>query len=397
MRGALRITAEGYYADDNGLVLPLFVHVGNAFALWCQGKRDFIRGLAKASKGAGYHGWRSWTILDSGDHWYWHGYTTGPHVTPNYWGELRDFGQMLADEGLKWVVSNGDILRVLTSTSTRVEFMQRLTQTLDREWVAEVDCGNEIPNNGLANPNDASECVPMARAVAAVWPDVPLVLSSSQSEETAQINDLSVRPCTIYSVHSSRGGDYVMKLRHPFSTGYEAGIHRSTGHNSEPPGVCDWSRQPPLVSATSQPEELDAELMAFMAAHSYPSGMAWTLFSGAGVKCDLEDLLSAVGFAETPRAVALLPNDIMTWWRCHGGTSQHARIYAVPVFDPNGTDPDTEAKRQTRADHAIAPDGRFCVRLYGPRWHQCFSVRAHTVDSQVDFGNWGRLILGRLA
>lgn len=383
LRGALRIDANGFYADDTGFVKPLFIHVGDGFARWCRGEKDEMRRLARGCRVAGFHGWRSWTILDSGDHWYWHGYTVGPHVTANYEGELGSFGQMLNEEGLKWVVSQGDLLRVL-SGSKRVQFMEMLTRVLPREWVAEVDCANEAPNNGM---RDAEEMIPMAQAIANVWPDVPLVLSSSQSEETDEINALSVRPCNIFSTHSSRGGDYVLKLRHPFSTRYETGVKRRCGHNSEPPGICDWSREPPLVSATSQGEELDADFMSLLAIQSLSSAQALTFFSGAGVKSDLgEDLLNAVGFVETPKAVALLPTDIMTWpTYCHGGSSQTQRVFAVP-----GTD-------DTRADHTIAEDGRFCVRCYGSRWREVYAVKDHRVELQRDFGDKGRVILGRMA
>jgi hypothetical protein len=95
------------------------------------------------------------------------------------------------------------------------------------------------------------------------------------------------------------------------------------------------------------------------------------------------------GFWEVPRAVALLPADVMRWSKLvHGGARDGSlRVFAVP-----GTD-------DTRADHAIEHadgSGRFVCLLYGPRWRECRQVRPAELHLEQDFGDVGRLVIGRV-
>jgi hypothetical protein len=80
-------------------------------------------------------------------------------------------------------------------------------------------------------------------------------------------------------------------------------------------------------------------------------GQAWTFMSGNGVFWD-GPIHEMPGFAEVARLPTFLPTDIASWpVVCHAGTRfQGVRILAA--VDP------------TRAEHAIAEDGRFVIVVH---------------------------------
>lgn len=363
------------FRDDTGPVLPVLCHAGDLFSRYARGQVAVVRALLAAIAGAGYHGVRTWTVLH-GD--YWRGREVGPRVTPHYWALVADFARDLDGYGLGWLVSQGDALRVLPTTAEREAFARRLVETLPRDVVLGVDCGNEVWQNGEADP---ARLVPMAKVFAAAWSDVALSLSSPPGEERAELDAWSLDPATVFDVHGYRGGRWWDKVRHVFSLTYEGRPARHLGIQSEPfgPGA--------LVSASQNKHELVTGVMQAAAVQSLMARQAWVYFSGPGVMSDAgEELRAMPGFHETPAAVALLPRDVMTGRLIHGG----ATWAAERVFS---------AHDETRCDHALLPDGRFACLIYGPSWASVASAvpeRDCAIESDTAFGTSARLVVGRL-
>lgn len=364
------------FCDNTGPVLPVLCHAGDLLSRYARGQAAAVRALLAAIAGAGYHGVRTWTVL-AGD--YWRGREVGPHTQPDYWAVVADFARELEAAGLGWLVSQGDALRVVTTTAAREAFARQLVETLPRDVVLGVDCGNEAWQNGEPDP---ARLVPMARVLAAAWPDVALSLSSPPGEEQHELDAWSLAPATVYDVHGYRGGHWWDKVRHIFSVAYEVKPARKLGWQSEPfgPGA--------LVSASQHKHELVTGVMQAAAVQALMARQGWVYFSGPGVMSDAgEDLRAMPGFAETPAAVALLPRDVMTGRLVHGGTTwAHARVFA--------------AHDETRCDHVLLDDGRFACLIYGPSWAsvaEAVPERACTLASDTAFGVSARLVTGRIA
>lgn len=355
-------------------MLPVLCHVGDLLSRWCRGQHDDVRALMAAIAGAGYHGVRTWTVL-AGD--YWRGREVGPQVTTHYWALLFDFAAELASHGLGWLVSQGDAMRVQTTTPAREAFARRLVETLPRELVLGVDTGNETWQNGEPDP---ARLAAFARVIAAAWPDVPLSLTSPPGEESHELDAMSIAPANVFDVHGHRGGRWWDKVRHIFSIPYEGRPQRRLGIQSEPfgPGA--------LVSASQHTHELTTPVMQAAAVMSLMARQAWVYFSGPGVMSDAgEDLRDMPGFAETPAAVALLPRDVMGGRLLHGGETWRD----LRIFPADG---------ETRCDHVRLEDGRWVCLIYGPSWPAVASrtpQRHVTVERDEAFGTSARLVIGR--
>lgn len=362
------------FRDDSGPVLPVLCHAGDLFSRYARGQVAEVRALLAAIAGAGYHGVRTWTVL-AGD--YWRGREVGPQATAHYWALVADFARELDAAGLGWLVSQGDALRVVTTTAEREAFARRLVETLPRDVVLGVDCGNEVWQNGEPDP---ARLVPMARVFAAAWPDVALSLSSPPGEEKHELDAWSLDPATVFDVHGYRGGHWWDKVRHIFSIPYEVRPARPLGMQSEPfgPGA--------LVSASQNKHELHGDVMRAAAVMSLMARQAWVYFSGPGVMSDAgEDLRAMPGFAETPAAVALLPRDVMTGRLIHGGTTwAHERPF--------------EALGETRCDSVLLSGGRGVTLIYGPSWAGVATAPMASwvrVLADTSFGTTARLVIWR--
>lgn len=362
------------FRDDTGPVLPVLCHAGDLFSRYCRGQVAEVRALLASMAGAGYHGVRTWTVL-SGD--YWRDREVGPTVTTHYWALVADFGREVEATGLRWLVSQGDALRVVTTTRERQDFATRIVEAIPRAVVAGVDCGNEAWQNGEPDP---SRLVPMARVFAGHWPDVPISLTSPPGEERVDLDAWSPDPCTVYDIHGYRGGRWWDKVRHIFSVAYEVKPARRLGVQSEPfgPGA--------FVSASQNKHELVTGVMQAAAVQSLMARQAWVYFSGPGVMSDAgEDLRAMPGFAETSAAVALLPRDVMSGRLIHGGSTwAHERPF--------------EAVGETRCDSVLLSGGRGVTLIYGPSWAGVATApmaRRLTVESDTAFGTSARLVIWR--
>ena len=371
LKGPLRIASDGRsFVDDGGDVLPVVCHLGDGLSRWMRDPGGVLVELS-AIADAGYDGVRAWTVLGGSS--YWAGREISPEMGEAYWTAVRGFVSALRSFGLRWLVSGGDMLRLLPTRGQRQAFMMRLAQELTLEDVLGVDAGNEALWNGETSATEMRHAVEAFRSVlpCGVWS-----LTSPGGEEKA---DLDTYSGSVFDVHGYRGGRFWDKLRHMFSIVYEQQPSKRLGIQSEPfgPGA--------LVSASENKAELTTEVMQLAVAQSLLSRQMWVYFCGAGVKSDAGERLSeAPGFREIPSIARQLPRDVMRFSTlCHGGASQRGRrIFAVP-----GTD-------ETRADHAISADGRFVVCIYGPSWRGVTQERAATIHTTILCGDAGSILIG---
>lgn len=371
LRGRLRIV-DGVYHDDAGPSLPVLCHAGDLLSRWTR-EPDAVRAVLATIRAAGYDGVRAWTVLH-GD--YWRGRELGPmHQGEAYWSHVIGFAAALRSAGLRWLVSQGDLLRALPRQTDRLSFVRQLALSVDRDLVLGVDAGNESWQNGEPDTTRLREVVETFRAACPcdVWS-----LTSPASELRA---DLDAYAGSVYDVHGYRDGRSYDKLRHIYSIAYEQTPSRRVGIQSEPfgPGA--------RVSVTQNKAELTSGVMALACAVSLMARQAWVYFSGPGVISDEGERFEDMpGFNATCAIRDALPRDLMAFGALvHGGASQARRVFAVP-----GTD-------ETRADHAIHADGRFVCAVYGPRWREVTQVRAAKIERRIDCGNDGYIIIGRIA
>jgi hypothetical protein len=345
--GQLRLTAAGY-ADDSGPVLPLYAHAGDLFWLFTTDRARAESELNDVAA-AGYQGVRTWAALGCGPNTpagcpggaYWKGREVGPEITPDYWGQVRAFADALRARGLRAVWSQGDIGQL----RDRRGYMTQLAQVdLAAPFIDFLDCGNEAWQTGEPDPGRLAQCVGYyqqagGRAIRS--------LTSPPGEGKDELDRFSIDPAQVFDVHTFRDNHSWDKRRHIFSIPYEVKPVRRFGIGSEPPGGGE------LVSVTANKHELDDESVPLLAVASMIGRQAFVWFSGEGVKLQ-RGLKSEPGFYTTPKAVDLLPKDVMAFPVLHhGGDSwRDVRVLA--------------AEGETRVDCAAHPDGRFVCTIDGP-------------------------------
>jgi hypothetical protein len=350
LRGRLRI-ADDCFRDDTGCVNPIYAHAGDLFSVYVRDRDRAILEL-DAVAGAGYHGLRVWSTLGceggpcadaSG---YWHGREVGPKLTPDYWGHIERFFRDVGERRMRLVWSQGDI----RALEPRHEAMARFAH-LDNavggviDWI---DCGNEAYATGEPDPRRLAECVRAyqeagGRALKTLT-DAPVHVSP---DSTVTLDAYSLSPADAFDVHSFRGGHSWEKRRYAWGYTYENAPRLGFGLSSEPPGS---GRR---VSVVENQDELDDEAVALLALGSILGRQAHVWFSGEGVMID-RGLSVEAGFISTPRAVKLLPRDVMTY-----GTSHHSgeRWESLRVLEAIG---------EVRVDGRQHADGRFAYTIDGP-------------------------------
>lgn len=375
--GRLRLEAGGF-RDDLGFLNPVYAHAGDLLSVYV---RDKARALAELDKIAavGYHGARVWITLGCGPnthrgcgpHEYWYGREVGPHVTPDYWGELRSFRDALVARQLRLVASQGD----LTQIQHRREYAEQLA-ALDNEapFIDFLDGGNEMWQNGEPDPRRLAEFVGWYAAAGGkalkTLTDAPLY-GPDAPPPAEQFNRYSIPPADLNDVHSFRGGHSWNKRQHCWGYMYK-------GHgapllenaiNSEPPGY--GAR----VTATENMHELDDEALAMIAAGSFLGRMAFVWFSGQGVFLE-GGLDQERGFEAAARVAGLLPADVMTFR--HQTHSQPTPAGSERVLEGDGD-------KELRIDGRIADDGRFAFTIDGPPGVYRIPVRRAFVGELIHY------------
>jgi hypothetical protein len=384
LRGQLRI-AGGCYADDTGPVNPVFCHFGEAFSAFVRRPADVLDQL-RAIKAAGYVGIRFWDHLG----YYseaWRNKEVSPwtfeshtglrvQATPEYYGQLEAFLSAVRDLGLVVRHSRGDLNAI--PFAQVLEHCERVAAIYDRVGAfvcAVAEGANEAWQNGVDTPEKLRQMVaPFKRRGILTELSCP----PGASEEPADLQAYS-SGADVWVVHGARI-EYPRLIGHIHALGYEIPSEfprPRLGDQGEPSG--------PGPGVTVG-QVNDVNVLQLMAVVSLMARQMWTYMSSFGVFWDGR-IETMPGFAEVPQAAALVPKGVMGWKLIHGGTSwRGTRVYAAPTDG------------QTRCDQAIDPNtGNFMAVPYGPLWKECAAERAHTVTLQQDFGNKGRLILGRLS
>lgn len=369
--GTFRIAADRKaYADDTGDVLAVGCHAGDLLSRYARGQRGPV--CAILDEIAQYYSFiRTWSFLNGS---YWAGRTFD--LTTDV---LRDFCTDLRIRGLKVLLSQGDLFQSGVSSGTQGRLREVLLHALEthRDVFVGVDACNEPCNNSDATPAQLADWI---RPIVRAYPDLPCSLGSvtevrSGDAYAALRREYCIDPANVYDHHIS-GPSEDSLIERQWTEGYESPLwlHVASEPRGDGPQVT-----PPQVS--------DVNRLCQMAIASVMSGGLYVWFSSPGVKSDLgESFPSMAGFAEVPQAVAMLPTTIHRWRRFHGGWDRDFsidRIYAVP----RGAD-------DCRAEHALASDGRFVVLLHGETWRECYALKPHRIEKQVEFGELGRLIIG---
>ena len=374
LAGLLRLEA-GAYVDEAGPILPVYCHAGDVLARLARGEGTQVEQILTVIAAAGYHGVRTWTVLEGA---YWQGMEVGPWMA-HYRDLLVRFCALLRARELRWQVSQGDLWHL--GAGAREDVRAALLDALTPDILASIDGANEAANNGCPDPQ---EIVRWLTPLTHRFPHAVVSLSSYPEEATPDAHAATVQawtqhPATIVDHHLARPDD-VGNIRVQFNAGYERapGVP-SLGAASEPRGP---------GQRVSGHRVTDVHVLQQMAVAAAMSGQSYTYVCGPGVRSDEpEQFVDMPGFREVPALIHALPQDCHRWLRCHGGRRWvSARVYAV-VPDGSPT---------VRADQAIAPDGRFLAHVYGDGWPACVTERRHVIELQRDFGTHGRLLIGRL-
>jgi len=341
--GQVRISGSGY-SDNNGPLLPIGLHLGDIFSKFTRDRGHAERYLSLANQ-AGYKIIQFWMNLGTLGGSYWSGREVGPNFTPDFWGQLNAFSDLLDSYGLKGVYNLGDYkLRGMSHE----EFSRTLGQQLvNRDTAAFNFAGNEAWQTGADNINTLVDYI---NNFALFCPDVIKTTTSPPSEESSDIDAWCAGD--FYAIHGYRGGEDHDRIRHIFSVPWEGNPPSRFGYQDEPTGPGSEVSVKP--SHCYNGRDVDANHMCALAFQSLMCNQAFNYFCSEGVKSD-GDITKRAGFYEVPKVANLLPLDVMSWDTAfHFGDSQSGRR----IFAPR-------SGNHVRFDHRIAPDGRFVGLFYG--------------------------------
>ena len=356
MRGRLRLE-NGNFRDDQGDVMPVFCHFGEAFSAFVR-QPDPVRRQLDAIATAGYHGIRFWDVLGYYDN-AWRGKEITPsafqnrraarvEATPAYYEQLRTFLLACHERALKVMHDRGDLNGWTAEHRHRhmseVGALYRDLGETGRDVLAGLWACNEGFQNGVTTPAEAISMLRAFERTAGWLPDVR-GLSAPQTDELHDLRAWSVDPATVVTIHAHRGDGAHLRIRRVFSNGYErcAQIGKP-GWNTEPIGPG------PLVTVG---RESDPVVLGALAVVALVTRQAWTYMSSPGVSWHAP-IQEQPAFASVPALCRLLPADVMRFaTMAHGGTTwQHRR----PLM----------AEGTSRFDYALHDDGRFAGVAYGP-------------------------------
>ncbi len=343
--GQLRVTDSGYQ-DDNGPYLPVGIHMGDLFSAFCHGRIQEVEDTLSKISQAGYGLVQFWLNLGSLGGDYWAGREIGPEITPDYYGQLTRFSDLLDKYGLKGIYCGGDY--ALRGTSWN-EWGRRIGETLiGRTTAALVIAGNEAWQTGASSKDDLMQFVEGFRSSGS---HVPITTTSPPTEGKEDIHNWCGGD--FYCIHGWRDGEDHDRIRHIFSVPWEGEPPSYCGYQDEPTGVGDEVSV--KANHCYHGRDVDASHLTALAAQSLMTNQGFNYFCNDGIKLESPDkLASTPGFNEVANVVNLVPRDIMSWGDFfHFGDSQaHQRI-----FGPN-------FGNQTRFDQRINGNKFFGV-LYG--------------------------------
>ena len=342
--GQLRIDGAGY-CDDVKRVLPIGIHLGDLFSV-------FVRDPNKAEDivikvvNAGYSLIHFWMNLGTlGD--YWAGRECGPHYTPDFWGQLDLFGDLLDEYGLKGGYNLGDYK---LWGGTHSEFFGELGRRLhlrEHSTAAYVFGGNEAWQTGA---HSKTEILDALERFSENCSEVMVTTTSPPSESKEDIAEWCGGE--FYAIHGYRGGEDHDRIRHIFSVSWEGNPPSRYGYQDEWTGPGDGVSV--KASHCYHGRDVDANHMCAGAVQSLMCNQGFNYFCEAGVKSDTP-VENYAGFYEVPKVSRIVPIDIMAWPKpFHFGGSQSSHR----VFSPLKED-------TLRFDHRISDDGRIFGIFYG--------------------------------
>lgn len=345
--GIVGLNGKGF-KDATGDVYPLGVHAGDLFL--CQTEGKHIDGILDTFADLGYHFTRSWITLM----WFKQGYpghfwgTRGcsPLITPDYWGELREFIEKHIQRNLKMHLSMGDLNNV--SRDDLIDIYTKLGD-LVHEYGQEhfIFPGEVNESNATFSAASGTTIAQLVDIIRQKNPDILYALTSWGGYPSVEkLIEYTAPWQKVYYKHGYRDGHYWDKLRHQFSDGYEYYKQiRDTGSDHEPGGVGKY------VSATANMGEINASMMGLWAAIAVLTRQSFTYFCSPGIKWE-EDFHAMPGFHTVPKLVAMLPKGLCNGVLHHSGTA----FIGTRVFS---------AVNEFRVDGAINGN-TFAYVCYGP-------------------------------
>lgn len=349
--GQLRITSRGY-EDDNGLYLPIGIHVGDLFSCYCHGRTEDVKSALSKIQQAGYGLVQFWLNLGSLGGDYWAGREIGPEITPDYWGKLREFSDLLDSYGLKGIYCGGDY--ALRSMS-HADFGRAVGEFLiarENKTAALCIAGNEAWQTGADSIDDLLQ---FTEAFKATGCHVPVTTTSPVTEAADSIAAWCAGD--YYNIHGWRDGEDHDRIRHIFSVPWEGNPPERNGYQDEPTGPGDEVSV--KASHCYHGRDVDASHLVSLAVISLMTNQGFNYFNSDGVKLTSADSLASwAGFTEVANVVSLVPRDIMDWFKyIHFGDTQPDR-----VFGPN-------YGNEVRFDHRFGPNNQIFGVLYGDEGH----------------------------
>jgi len=306
----------------------------------------------------GFHFIRDWTNLPAPDWW-----GTAPRpgtfsaVDPEHWPTIDRFTDELLARGLRWLVSQGDLLWFHTiarswSRQQLFDYMAQLGQRLQAkggtdQLVIGVDAGNEAWNFTRCTDTDL-----MGAMLDAFLRECPCpIRSMTSAADEGELNTLIGPPVTVTDKHGSRG-EFRHAMERSFTVSYWDGKVHPYTIDSEGPG-CG-----PKVSAVNdyaqwmEPEVMGAITLMQLITHQMPVVMSSPGVYLSNETFDAYDAQLSLG----PRMIPLLPPDIQSWREFHGGDDKSFspdRILRAPAKPGN-----------YRCEHKQGPDGQYGVFVY---------------------------------
>lgn len=452
--GQVRVEAAGGFVDDQGPVLPILCHFGDALSRWTRGQQAAVLADLDRIKAAGFDGIRFWTTLglDDREGGFWVGRAVGPTYvegrpqrqgdTNLYWLHLEAFLEALRDRGLVAQVSQGDVRPV--AIPDRQAFAHQLADIVNRvgpHVVLLAEAANESRDTGEPDAG--------ALARFSTWfhdraPQALIGLSAyTGTEDVAILNAFSRTPAHLYIVHSYRGGRWWDKVRHIFSLPYEHGARSAALRLLTSAPRPDIEADIAASRARTLREWADyleryfperqehARLRASASARVTVTASELRLAKRVGWNGEgpgFGDRVSAIdnkheidaAAYQLLAAQALLSRQGYVWFSGPGVISDDPggeRLEAMPGFwevaqvktwlpadvmryDELYHGGDTwrdkrafAAVGETRADHAGYRDGRRCIVIYGPEPHAVQQVRAGSITHDHTNAK-GRVVCG---
>jgi hypothetical protein len=358
--------------DANGPVLVQGIHGGDLLSRAHNHGWDFVLAQLDWFVGLGAQFVRGWTVLPDG---WWRARTGELHPgKPGFWETQQRWARELVARGLRWQVSQGDMMRYYPRQHERTQFMRMLAELCRDEGgtdrlVLSLDAGNESWNGNGESPDANADSVARMREVIDAFTSVlpvPIRVLTSVHDEGV-LNEYAAPPTTtVTAVHQSR---LVFRnaMERAFTQSYasHANAEQRKVHDftlaDEPAGVNNSDVPDSVgshVSATQRPSDWrDPEAMGNNAlVHLYTRSI-YTAMSSPGVISD-EPFSNYPALALAPKVAAMLPNDIQSWDEFHGGEDRGFSPDRIVAVERNA--------HNYRCDHARAMDGtnRYGVHIY---------------------------------